>query len=108
VIDNYFSFSNLEDIDWKNIRMKYPKGFKNYMAYDSLEDFMIAFNCCIKVVEYLNTSPDFTYWETRVDCMNRAISVIGLNTFGEAKIKSIEYLFELVENQLENDRFTNN
>ena len=106
--DEDYTFDNLECIDWIKIREKYPMAFDNYMAFPDLESFMVAFNCTIKVNDYLNTEPEYIYYETRVECKERAIMIIGLHTFGEVKTESIRLLFELVEKQMENNGFTRN
>ena len=106
--DDNYTFENLESIDWIKIRHKYPMAFDKYMAFPDLESFMVAFNCTIRVNEYLNTEPEYYYYETRVECKEKAISIIGLHTFGEVKTESIRLLFELVEKQMENNGFTGN
>ena len=106
--NNYYSFDNLEDINWKKIRENYPMAFDKYMSFPDLESFMVALNCTIRVNEYLNTEPEYYYFETRVECRERAISIIGLHTFGEVKTESIRLLFDLVEKQMENDGFKRN
>lgn len=106
--NNTYSFDNLDTIDWFKIMKNYPNSFEKYMSAKDLESFMIACNCIIEVNYYLNNNDDVDYWETRVECKENAINVIGLHTFGETKIKTIEILFELIEKQMLNDGFKRN
>jgi hypothetical protein len=108
VENNYYSFDCLESIDWKNIRQKYPMAFSKYMIFPDLETFMIALNCTIEVNHHLNSDDSFFCWETRVETKQKAISVIGFHTFGETKNKTIELLFEMIENQMKDERFKRN
>ncbi len=106
--NNYYSFDCLENIDWKKILQKFPMAFKKYMAFKDLESFMIACNTTIEVTHHLNTDDTFFCWETRVETKEKAISIIGLHTFGETKNKTIELLFELIEKQMKDERFKRN
>lgn len=106
--NNYYSFNCLESINWINIREKFPMAFKKYMQFPDLESFMIALNCTIEVNHHLNTDDTFFCWETRVETRQKAISIIGFHTFGETKNKTIELLFELVEKQMQDERFKRN
>ena len=106
--NNYYSFDNLEDIDWKKIRQKYPMAFKEYMVFPDLETFMVALNCTIEVNHHLNNDDSFFCWETRVETREKAISIIGFHTFRETKSKTIELLFEMIEKQMRNNGYQGN
>lgn len=106
--NNYYSFDNLEDINWQKIKNDCPMAFDKYMDFEDLESFMVALNCTIDVNYHLNEKEDEGYWETRAECKERAIMVIGIHTFGETKSKSVEILFEIIEKQMINDGYKRN
>tara|TARA_R110000823_G_scaffold153454_1_gene284210 strand:- start:9 stop:329 length:321 start_codon:yes stop_codon:yes gene_type:complete len=103
-----YSFNNLDDIDWLEIKKLYPLSFLEYMKHPDLESFMVACNCTIAVNYILDKTDDWGCWETRVEAKNQAIRVIGMHTFGETKVKTMYRLFELIEKQMENERFERN
>ena len=108
------------EIDWQHIRENYPNAFFEYMKKDwDLEDFWTAYGIlCQLTIEEYKTGEELFHFKIEsklvfasVVCSKTIIKdgkKYSVYTIDEARIKSINKIFDTIERQCKNENYLNN
>ena len=107
-------------MNWVKIRKNHPKTFMEFMKTKfSLEDFFEAY--CIYVgIRILENKHGEKYWDFKIESklviysslcsktIKREGQIITLHSPNDIKMKIVDRVFKLIEQQIENNNYLNN
>ena len=107
-------------MDWVKIRKNHPKTFMEFMSTKfSLEDFFEAYSIYVGIRISENKSGE-EFWDFKLESklviysslcsktIKRDGELITIFSPSEIKMKIVENVFDIIEQQIQNDNYKNN
>jgi hypothetical protein len=101
-----FDSNNMDKYHWQKIIDNYPEAFREYMKMSSINQFMTAFKVSMDICEfYVNDNIEY---ECYVKVKETTVNMFFYYSKFEASQSALYKMFELIENQLTENRFEQN